>query len=530
MPFDHDGPLDAERKSFSPRDRAMSAATRPYDNSTSTSTCSTSTPAAQRARPAATPSDRREKLGAVGRVASRVRTSGIIRLSAAFAKSRDVDPALDVNISPWGVGVAAAPTAAPTPSLPADAPADDALASVVANTSAVSLAQGAADNTRHTPMPAKAELASDGSDLPPDALSPVSVESASAAGSVASAIGVHPLPITASDQRQPIADRARPSAATGPAALSPFTPAVLALAYANRRMAPRGQSSPNMNHEHKPFPLPAAAALVSTSTSASGPSAGDGGPRNKLAKRISRVMFRTDSNRIADVTDRPRPSRDARHAADERPVTNSSSERSSFRSFITGLGKPKHDTNTAPPRDTLEKKSSAHMSRSASVGLVAASSITPGGHAALSEVTDGVRNARLDKAIQGRKSRTWRSRERDESKGRRGKWLHIFSSGQSDHNSKEHDDHDDEHVDDASGSSSTQDREASGGRQWRGKDKKDLSELDFADDEFYDSADDEEPSGDKMPVVPSLARDDFVAYQTSQKRKTRKPRVSLMRM
>lgn len=49
----------------------------------------------------------RQTLGAVGRVASRVRTSGLLKVSSLLPKARDGDD--DVNSSPWGVGTAAIP-------------------------------------------------------------------------------------------------------------------------------------------------------------------------------------------------------------------------------------------------------------------------------------------------------------------------------------------------------------------------------------------------------------------------------------
>lgn len=61
-------------------------------------------------------------------------------------------------------------------------------------------------------------------------------------------------------------------------------------------------------------------------------------------------------------------------------------------------------------------------------------------------------------------------------------------------------------------------------------DRDDGAGLNFADVELYDSEEDEEGGGDDGRAVPSLAKDDFVAYQTSQKKKVQKVRVSLMRL
>lgn len=69
-------------------------------------------------------------------------------------------------------------------------------------------------------------------------------------------------------------------------------------------------------------------------------------------------------------------------------------------------------------------------------------------------------------------------------------------------------------------------------RKTEDKRKKHVSELDFVDDELYDS-DEDEIGAQPDVVVPSLARDDFVTYQTNQRRKGKernKPRISMMWM
>lgn len=468
--------------------------------------------------------DRREKLSAVGRVASRVRTSGIIRISNAFTnKVKDgTDVDTDVNASPWGVGTAATPA-----DVPGRQPAPP---SVVANSSAVSVAV-----SRDGDASPPSSVGSGGGVVSPpgkvagvrgaaitdaaDMLSPLSVDSG--IGSAASGLSAGSQ--IAGRRRDAGADRVRPPPrGFGMSVHSPSAPRA-----PPRKMAPRGLSSPNMKADVPP-------AFAQRSESSHNKVQRSESSHEKVERRMSKVMFRVDEHGVhvsGDGVEAGEKSVPMEGEVEMDPNgkiidrSASTTEKQTFRAFISNLGgKARNDVGASRLRGLQDRKKAAlSKSTSMTAGVAAAANgdIAPS-----------------DKVAAGRKSRTWRSKERDETKGRGlSNFLNIFSThgdqGQPLAHSKSYgtsksqsmDEGIDPHNDTSARKMPTKRDE----RRLRTAKKKDLSELDFADDEFYDSADDEEPSGD-MNIVPSLARDDFVAYQTSQKRKTHKPRVSRLRM
>lgn len=524
---------NSENKNFvSPRDQIpSSSASRNNDKITGMR---------DRARITATPSDRREKLGAVGRVASRVRTSGRIRISSAFGgKGREGEDDTDVDESPWGVGTSVNAT-------PGNVP-EQTTANMLANTSAVSVvavsevdptSPGSAQTALSPPRAAPTHRP----DLPVDISSPVSVES----GSTASGMRVTGLESVRRDVR---GDRPRPGAS--PIGTSNFSGAskVAALPpdFATSQSILRGKSSPIILGKQTTFSSSEGEKTDQERTDREK-------THNVMAKKVSRVMFRlgTQASSPAHSNNEEKPSTSANAGYGNKeesksPVTGgdkegenvpTSSEKSTFRTFITSLReKGKNDVITTKVRGVQEKKRSG-LGRSISVAVVGSSSLLPASNVPQIENGGEEHNKQTGRPSAGpnavRKSRTWRRKDRDDTKeqdkGRIGQLLNILSGAVMDKPERTHGHPPkslNEQDDKQSGTSSSPEKED---MRKRGKDK-DVSELDFADDEFYDSDDDDEPSADRGDsVVPSLARDDFVAYQTSQKRKAQKPRVSLMRM
>lgn len=484
------------------------------------------------------PLERRQGLGAVGRVASRVRTSSIVRISSAFnaPKGRDTGETdgEDVDVSPWGVGMAAVTSSADRRGTSAPPPvvsvheatiADPASGSASASASA-SVSPHSSAVSVPSPVPTALPLS-----IPPPRTQKQTPLNLAVDGPSSRSSGNDRQP----DGRVSTRDRARPSRQVrSSSSRSPGMRMSLDNAFLTMMAVPAQTSAVSS---------PAGDCESTESSTVPAPvSPADSG----IKRRVSKVSFRPTGEtasaghlfagaRERDMTNDVLPA--SRDVSDADTVATHSTEKSILRNFnIIGRTKMRHDEKSQKG-PLMERCSSSSAVVAGS--LVAVSS----GEAdrADSQLCEVVRSP--SRTNENRKLRT--RRDKPEARTRRmSGWFNLLAGITNDppiNETKEK-----KHWRRAGqrnfpdGFPPTNERKS--GFLSRGhyelentdRKKKDVSEMDFVDDELYDSDEDEERirSGGDV-TVPSLARDDFVAYQTSQKQKGKernRPRVSMMRL
>lgn len=489
-----------------------------------------------RDRSRGSPPERRQGLSAVGRVASRVRTSSIVRISSAFnvPKTRDTGEGdgEDVDASPWGVGMAAVTTstdrrgasASPPPliAIPEAAVGDPASASASASVSPHSSAVSVP-----SPVPTALPLS-----IPPSRTQKQTTLNMGIDNLSPQSVGSDRQP----DNRVTTRDRARPgkqlrsNSSRNPGMRMSLDNAFLTM------MAVPAQNSPVSS--------PVGVTETNESPTAHPPvSPADSTPN----RRISKVAFRptgetaSTGHLVTSARERDMSSEvlaASRDVSDADTVATHSTEKSILRNFnIIGRAKMRHDEKSQ--RGPLMERCSSSSAVIPS-NLITVSS-GEGGDRAESQLSEVMRLP--TRTNENRKLRT--RREKTDTRTRRmSGWFSLLAGitndppinetkekrywrrpGQRNH---------------ADGYPQTNERKsgflnrAHYEPENTERKKKDMSEMDFADDELYDSDEDEERvrSGEDV-TVPSLARDDFVAYQTAQKQKGKernRPRVSMMRL
>lgn len=534
MPVAPETSTDGRKTSFTPRDR-----TRPSTG---------------------VDRERRQTLGAVGRVASRVRTSGINRLQAAFASQRDNGGHEDddVDASPWGVGKAAVLDENGLPvkqmSLTKSGSKTQVCASpttplvetesVSPGSSATSVPNSGRPNLLQTPGQYRAltigmskKTFTKHKDAVIDPSSPLSAGSSSAS-SASGTLG----PLLTEDRARPNAPNGVSKGLAGPQGLSLF-PANGSI-FCTMAVIPPARTTSNLETE-------AAKQKIVLETS------------NDILRKTSKVTFRASvdvqppqnnspgtgelskstSKRNVNVKMEKETSDPNPLQASELNVSPSGSgghEKSLFRSLLgrSKLHKDPTNRNRSPDR----RKTTQGIGRNSSTLPLGYRMADPNLVTGSDDVTlpeEGQMRA-MSKSMELRKMRTKRSKEREDNRlrGLSGWFSHMRAGG------TEHGGSDAKSIRtkvtankgrqrESTGFSSSVIRIRSNGvdqQRQKSPKREEISSLNFADDEFYDSDEDEEQGGNDGRAAPSLAKDDFVSYQTSQKRRAPKVRVSMMRL
>lgn len=565
MPVSAETSTDGRKSSLTPRDR-----TRPSTSSDR---------------------ERRQTLGAVGRVASRVRNSGINRLQAAFAAQRPSASTTDedVDASPWGVGKAVVLDPQPLPgnhhALPKSSSASSRIfsspstnppvetESVSPGSSATSIQNSTRSSKRNSRTPTSPKVLTYSSSThgklhPDSAIDPSSPLSAGSSGTSSASANLTPLLME---------DRARPrspSVSISNALTSHGATLVPAQGsiFSTMIFIPPSRTTSNLETEvakQKLIPIPASSDVVKKSSKVAFRASVDVSPQKKNAPCVNDSM--SPSKKLSDAKPGDAKSSDARpsdaKSSDAKPSDAHAKPGSAAKpglasaatsSPLSSVGQEKSLFRTLLNRSKLNKgltNNRAHFSpdrRKTSQGIARSVSTAMSDHATslIDSTNDTNDNADQDqprimsKSMELRKMRTKRSKEREDNRPRPfSAWFSskrpTATNNQVSPNTSKTNRGKMTSQSRINGRRATTNNSSSPVQKLmnepsetshRSPGKEDVSTLNFADGEFYDSEEDEEHAGDDDIAVPSLAKDDFVAYQTSQKRKVQKVRVSLMRM